>query len=68
MPIFEYQCNDCDHKFEKLVLSSTVTAPECPSCKEDNVKKLVSAGSVRLNGSGSTASDFSAASCSPSGG
>jgi putative FmdB family regulatory protein len=69
MPIFEYKCNDCEEKFEKLVLSTTATTPECPSCKEGNVKKLVSAGCVRPNGSGSAGmSDFGAANCAPSGG
>lgn len=41
MPIFEYACESCDHRFEKLVFSS---APEvaCPSCKGTQLRKLFS--------------------------
>jgi len=68
MPIFEYQCNECDHEFEKLVTSSNSTPPACPSCSETNVKKLVSAGCVRANGISASSPDYSGASCTPSGG
>ena len=68
MPIFEYQCKECDHKFEKLVVSSQSTTPECPNCSESHVKKLISAGSVRANGITAASGGYSNASCSPSGG
>ena len=33
MPIYEYRCQDCGTKFEKLVRrSSDVPQIECPSC------------------------------------
>lgn len=33
MPIFEYACDDCGTKFEKLVRrSAEADAVECPSC------------------------------------
>jgi len=31
MPIFEYICRDCHHRFETLVTGSR--APACPSCR-----------------------------------
>ena len=35
MPIYEYKCEDCGTKFEKLVRRSTEMAEvECPSCGE----------------------------------
>lgn len=35
MPIFEYSCDDCGTKFEKLVRRSAETeAVRCPSCGE----------------------------------
>jgi putative FmdB family regulatory protein len=35
MPIFEYACDDCGTKFEKLVRRSTDAAElRCPSCGE----------------------------------
>ena len=40
MPIYEYACSDCGHKFEALVRSTTV--PECPSCHSKELEKLLS--------------------------
>lgn len=52
MPIYEYACEDCDHTFE-LIQRMGASAPDaCPSCGEPRVRKLVSATSFRLQGSG----------------
>lgn len=38
MPIFEYSCEDCGSKFEKLVRRSTeADAVRCPSCGQDHL-------------------------------
>ncbi|PWU11466.1 MAG: hypothetical protein C5B51_02590 [Terriglobia bacterium] len=41
MPIYEYECPQCGHRFEYLVLSSTPAA-ECPSCGNRDLKQLIS--------------------------
>lgn len=50
MPIYEYACNDCEHRFEKLVRMNA-EPPPCPEC-EGSVKKLISASSFVLKGGG----------------
>ena len=40
MPIFDYQCNACEARFETLVRSDTKV--ECPSCGGAKVTKLLS--------------------------
>ena len=51
MPIFEYQCDDCGNKFEKLVRRSAEAAStECPSCGHDHVTTRVSSFAARANG------------------
>ena len=40
MPIFEYVCNDCNHKFEQLVMNGN--AVKCKSCEGENLRKLFS--------------------------
>jgi putative FmdB family regulatory protein len=40
MPIFEYVCKECDHRFEKLVQRSDSVS--CPSCKSEQLDKLLS--------------------------
>jgi putative FmdB family regulatory protein len=38
MPIFEYSCDDCGTKFEKLVRRvADAEAVECPSCGEKHL-------------------------------
>ena len=40
MPIFEYLCEDCGNKFEKLVRrSDEALEAGCPSCGEKHLKQ-----------------------------
>lgn len=50
MPIYEYACEACGHRFEKLMRISA-DPPPCPEC-EGEVKKLVSASAFVLKGGG----------------
>ena len=40
MPIYDYQCKQCDDQFELLVYKSTV--PTCPKCGSESLQKLIS--------------------------
>lgn len=40
MPMYEYACADCGHKFETLVRSGSV--PQCPRCHSQALEKLLS--------------------------
>jgi putative FmdB family regulatory protein len=64
MPIFEYKCPNCGHRFEKLVLSSKRQRElRCPECDSPDVQKAISLfGAV-----GKGASGGAAANCAPSG-
>jgi putative FmdB family regulatory protein len=43
MPIYEYQCTDCDTRFDALVKSLAVADQvACASCSGENVRRLVS--------------------------
>lgn len=43
MPIYEYRCQECGEKFEKLVRSSTdQTDLTCPHCGSKQTEKLMS--------------------------
>jgi putative FmdB family regulatory protein len=44
MPIFEYVCQECRHRFETIVQGATV--PACPSCKATRLEKQWSAFAV----------------------
>jgi len=45
MPIYEYLCHECQHRFEYLLRSSS--AANCPSCGSLNLKQLISTCAVR---------------------
>jgi putative FmdB family regulatory protein len=51
MPIYEYECPECSHRFEKLMRISA-EPPPCPECSHAEVRKLVSASGFILKGGG----------------
>ncbi len=48
MPIFEYLCEDCGTKFEKLVRRDDAVL--CPSCGKDRLTTQFSTFAARANG------------------
>ncbi len=58
MPIYEYKCDACNHKFENIQKFSDKLLETCPECKENKLRKLVSAAAFRLKGTGWYATDF----------
>ncbi|MEQ1886615.1 MAG: zinc ribbon domain-containing protein [Bryobacteraceae bacterium] len=52
MPIFEFQCDDCGTKFEKLLRRAGETeGVECPSCGENHITEQLSTFAAHANGS-----------------
>jgi putative FmdB family regulatory protein len=58
MPIYEYQCQACQHQLEALQKISDAALLCCPQCGELSLKKKVSAAAFRLKGSGWYETDF----------
>ena len=51
MPIYEYLCQDCGAKFEKLVRrSADAPETECPSCGQKHLKQEYSTFAAHANG------------------
>ncbi len=53
MPLYEYRCETCDHRFEALVTGGQ--KPPCAQCGGKKLEKLFSAFAV-ASGSGASAS------------
>jgi putative FmdB family regulatory protein len=52
MPIFEYLCEDCGSKFEKLVRrAGSAEGVHCPSCGQEHLKQQFSTFAAHANGS-----------------
>jgi len=52
MPIYEYECQSCDHRFEEWQKMSDKPVKVCPKCKARKVEKLISHTSFQLKGGG----------------
>jgi putative FmdB family regulatory protein len=58
MPIYEYQCKQCDHVFDALQKMSDDPLQDCPECAKPELRKLLSAPNFRLKGGGWYETDF----------
>ncbi len=58
MPIYEYECKNCDHSFDELQKINDASLVDCPSCGESALARLLSAPSFRLKGGGWYETDF----------
>jgi putative FmdB family regulatory protein len=57
MPLYEYQCKKCYHRFEKIQKFSDSHVKKCPECGGP-IEQLVSAPAVRFKGSGWYVTDY----------
>ncbi len=59
MPIYEFDCGRCGHDFQRLQKLSDPDPEQCPSCdSQGTVRRLISAPSFRLAGTGWYETDF----------
>ncbi len=66
MPIYEFQCKDCNAVFETLSTSASADKTTvCSQCRSKNVKKIMSAGSFKLTQSPSAPACGLSSSCAP---
>ncbi len=64
MPLYEYLCNKCGHRFERIQRFSDPMVKKCPDCG-GKVEQVISAPAVQFKGSGWYVTDY--AKKSPSG-
>lgn len=56
MPIYEYKCDSCENKFEKLIRrEADELALSCPSCGERHLSQQYSTFSAQAGGSSASA-------------
>ncbi len=55
MPLFEYECNSCKHRFE--VLRGYSKEETCPLCSSD-ARKVLSPATVIYTGTGFYSTDY----------
>jgi putative FmdB family regulatory protein len=57
MPLYEYQCDACGHRFETIQKFSDPLVDKCPKCGAP-VRKLQSAPAIQFKGSGFYITDY----------
>ena len=57
MPLYEYECNDCEHRFERIQKFSDPLVSICPACGGE-VRKLLSSPAIQFKGTGWYVTDY----------
>jgi putative FmdB family regulatory protein len=57
MPLYEYECKKCGHRFEKIQKFSDRMVKKCPECG-GQVEQMISAPAVQFKGSGWYVTDY----------
>ena len=57
MPLYEYQCKKCGHRFERIQKFSDPPVKKCPECG-GKVEQVISAPAVQFKGSGWYVTDY----------
>jgi putative FmdB family regulatory protein len=58
MPLYEYECDQCHHRFERIQKFSDPPVDTCPKCEKGPVKKLLSSPAIQFKGSGFYITDY----------
>ena len=57
MPLYEYECESCGHRFERIQKFSDPPVEECPVCGR-RVRKLLSSPAIQFKGTGWYVTDY----------
>ena len=58
MPLYEYQCTECEATLEAIQAFSAPPLEDCPECGRPSLKKLLSAPAFQFKGSGWYVNDY----------
>lgn len=58
MPLYEFQCQKCHHRFEKIQKFSDPLPDVCPSCGAGPLVKLLSSPAIQFKGTGWYITDY----------
>src|SRR6476659_3782168 len=59
MPTYEYQCEKCEHRFERFQSIKADPIRKCPQCGKNSVRRLISGGGgLIFKGSGFYITDY----------
>jgi len=68
MPLYEFECEVCKKRFERIQKFTDPTPEVCPHCGKSPVRKLLSSPAIQFKGSGFYITDYAKKSTSEAGG
>lgn len=57
MPLYEYECRKCGHRFEKIEKLDSAQTKKCPECG-GKAERLLAAPAIQFKGSGWYVTDY----------
>ena len=67
MPLYEYECESCKKRFERIQKFTDPTPDVCPHCGQGPIRKLLSSPAIQFKGSGFYITDYAKKSSSEAG-
>jgi putative FmdB family regulatory protein len=58
MPLYEFQCEACENRFERIQKFTDPNPEPCPKCGKGPVRKLPSSPAIQFKGSGFYITDY----------
>jgi putative FmdB family regulatory protein len=68
MPLYEFECDACKSRFERIQKFSDANPEVCPTCGKGPVRRLLSSPAIQFKGSGFYITDYAKKSTSEAGG
>lgn len=67
MPLYEYKCKKCGHRFEKIESMNASTTKKCPKCGS-TAERMLAAPAIQFKGTGWYVTDYAGKSSAKSSG
>ena len=58
MPLYEFECESCHRRFERIQKFSDASPETCPHCGKGPIRKLMSTPAIQFKGSGFYITDY----------
>lgn len=58
MPLYEFECEDCKTRFERIQKFTDPNPDVCPSCGKGHIRRMFSSPAIQFKGSGFYITDY----------
>jgi putative FmdB family regulatory protein len=67
MPLYEFECEDCKTRFERIQKFTDPNPDVCPACGKGQIRRMFSSPAIQFKGSGFYITDYAKKSSSDAG-